>query len=54
MYDILIFDDGLQDMKIDYDLKLVCLNQKIDWKWTILPAGPLRKTSSLKGLMLFF
>ncbi len=50
MYDILIFDDGLQDMKIDYDLKLVCFKSK-NWigNGQYLPAGPLReKLSSLK------
>ena len=49
-YDILIFDDGLQDRKIDYDIKLVCFKSKI-WigNGQIIPAGPMReKISSLK------
>ena len=28
-YEFLVFDDGLQDAKIDYDLKFVCFNSKI-------------------------
>jgi tetraacyldisaccharide 4'-kinase len=49
-YDILVFDDGLQEAKIDYDIKLVCFKSKI---WTgngqLIPAGPMReKISSLK------
>ena len=49
-YNVLIFDDGLQDMKIDYDLKLVCFKSKY-WigNGQYIPAGPLReKISSLK------
>ena len=42
--DILVFDDGLQDNSIDYDLKFVCFNNK---KWIgngqLIPAGPLRE-----------
>ena len=45
-----VFDDGLQDKSIDYDLKFVCFNSK---KWVgngfLIPSGPLReKISSLK------
>ena len=48
--DFIIFDDGLQDMKIDYDLKFVCFNSS---KWIgngfLIPSGPLReKVNSLK------
>ena len=49
-YDFLIFDDGLQDSKIDYDLILVCFKTK-NWigNGQLIPAGPLReKISSLK------
>ena len=49
-YDVLIFDDGLQDTKIDYDLKFVCFKTN-NWigNGQIIPAGPLReKISSLK------
>ena len=28
-YDILVFDDGLQETKIDFDIKLVCFKSKI-------------------------
>ena len=49
-YDILVFDDGLQETKIDYDIKLVCFKSKI-WigNGQLIPAGPMReKISSLK------
>ncbi len=49
-YNILIFDDGLQETKIDYDLKFVCFKSKY-WigNGQYIPAGPLReKISSLK------
>jgi tetraacyldisaccharide 4'-kinase len=49
-YDILIFDDGLQELKIDFDIKLVCFKSK-NWigNGQLLPAGPMReKISSLK------
>ena len=49
-YTVLIFDDGLQEMKIDYDLKIVCFKSK-NWigNGLYIPAGPLReKISSLK------
>ncbi len=42
--DVLIFDDGLQDHSMSYDLRFVCFNNK---KWIgnsfLLPAGPLRE-----------
>jgi len=42
--DIIIFDDGLQDRSINYDLKFVCFNNT---KWIgngfLIPAGPLRE-----------
>jgi len=46
---ILIFDDGLQDKKIDYNLKFVCFDGKT-WigNGFLLPAGPLRE--ELKSL----
>ena len=47
---LLIFDDGLQDKYVSYDLQFVCFDAK---KWIgngrLLPAGPLReKLESLK------
>ena len=41
---LIIFDDGLQDRKIDYDIKFVCFDSKI-WigNGHIIPAGPLRE-----------
>jgi tetraacyldisaccharide 4'-kinase len=42
--DVVIFDDGLQDRSINFDLKFVCFNNK---KWIgnglLMPAGPLRE-----------
>jgi tetraacyldisaccharide 4'-kinase len=42
--DVVIFDDGLQDQSINYDLKFVCFNNS---KWIgnglLIPAGPLRE-----------
>ena len=49
-YDFLIFDDGLQETQIDFDIKLVCFKSK-NWigNGQYIPAGPLReKISSLK------
>lgn len=49
---ILIFDDGLQDRLIDYDLKFVCFNSS-EWigNGKLIPSGPLRE--SLKSLKKF-
>ena len=43
-YEFAIFDDGLQDHSIDYDLKILCFNN-INWigNGLVLPAGPLRE-----------
>ena len=49
-YEVLIFDDGLQESKIDFDIKLVCFKSK-NWigNGQLIPAGPMReKISSLK------
>lgn len=49
-YDFLIFDDGLQDKKVSYDLEFVCFDAH-NWigNGNLLPSGPLReKVSSLK------
>ena len=42
--DVVVFDDGLQDRSIDYDLKFVCFNN-INWigNGQLIPAGPLRE-----------
>ena len=48
--DLLIFDDGLQDNKIKYDINFVCFNAQ-NWVGNnfLIPAGPLReKLDSLK------
>ena len=43
-YKIAIFDDGLQDTSIKYDLEIVCFN-KLNWigNGLTLPSGPLRE-----------
>ena len=49
-YDFLIFDDGLQDKTITYDLQFVCFDSDC-WigNGELLPSGPLReKITSLK------
>ena len=44
-YKIAIFDDGLQDATIKYDLEIVCFNN-LNWigNGYTLPAGPLRES----------
>jgi len=41
---VVIFDDGLQDRSINYDLKFVCFNN-VKWigNGLLIPAGPLRE-----------
>jgi len=43
-YETAIFDDGLQDHSIDYDLRILCFNN-INWvgNGQVIPAGPLRE-----------
>ena len=42
--EIALFDDGLQDLSMNYDLRFVCFNNK---RWIgnglLIPAGPLRE-----------
>ena len=44
-YDAIIFDDGLQERFLDYDLKFVCFDSQ---KWIgngcLIPSGPLRES----------
>ena len=49
-FDVAIFDDGLQDNSINYDLKFVCFNaENFIGNGMLIPAGPLReKVNSLK------
>ena len=54
--DVAIFDDGLQDRSINYDLKIVCFNDlKLIGNGFLIPAGPLREkiNSILKYDMAF-
>ncbi len=48
---IVIFDDGLQEKTINYDIKIVCFNSlKLDGNGLLIPAGPLReKLNSIKN-----
>ena len=53
---ILIFDDGLQDKNINYDIEFVCFDQE-NWlgNGLLLPSGPLReKVKSLKKYSCVF
>ena len=48
--DLVIFDDGLQDKSINYDIQFVCFDSK-NWlgNGLLLPSGPLReKLKSIK------
>ena len=48
-FDVAIFDDGLQDNKIKYDVSIVCFNEKTGiGNGLMLPSGPLRE--NLKNL----
>ena len=52
----MIFDDGLQEKKINYDLKIVCFNSiKLDGNGLVIPAGPLRENlKSIKSYDIVF
>ena len=43
-FDLVIFDDGLQEKKVDYDIKFVCFDSK-SWVGNgfLIPSGPLRE-----------
>ena len=44
-FDVAIFDDGLQDKNIKYDINIVCFNEKAEaGNGCLLPAGPLRES----------
>ena len=48
--EVCIFDDGLQDKKIKYDISFVCFNnQSFIGNGFLIPAGPLRE--NLKNLL---
>ncbi len=49
-FNVAIFDDGLQDKKIKYDISIVCFNEKTGiGNGFLLPSGPLRENiKSLK------
>ena len=55
-FKIIIFDDGLQDRNINYNLKIVCFDT-LSWigNGQLIPAGPLReKINSLKKYDVVF
>ena len=46
-YSVAIFDDGLQDKNITYDISFVCFNKKnFIGNGRVIPAGPLRESLS--------
>ena len=54
--DVIIFDDGLQEKNVDYDLKFVCFKNK-NWigNGMLIPSGPLRENvDSLKRYDVVF
>ena len=53
---VVIFDDGLQEKTINYDLKIVCFNSlKLDGNGLVIPAGPLReRLNSMKHYDVVF
>ena len=55
-YKVAVIDDGLQDKKIDYDLKIVCFDKEVFLgNSKLLPAGPLRENlNSLKNYDVVF
>ena len=55
-YEVAILDDGLQDMTINYDIKIVCFND-LNWKGNglTIPSGPLRESlNNLKNYQHVF
>jgi len=55
-FDLVIFDDGLQDGNVNYDLKIVCFDAE-NWigNGYLIPSGPLReKIDSLKKYNIVF
>jgi len=55
-FDVVIFDDGLQDRNINYDLKIVCFDSE-NWigNGYLIPSGPLReKIDSIKKYDIVF
>ncbi len=44
-FEVAIFDDGLQDKNINYDLSFVCFNKKNMYgNGRVIPSGPLRES----------
>ena len=53
-FELAIFDDGLQDFKLKYDLRIVCFSSLLlAGNELRIPSGPLReKLNNLRSLML--
>ena len=48
-----VFDDGLQDKKIDYDISIACFNSTYGvGNGYLLPAGPLREKLEILNLIM--
>ncbi len=46
-YELAIFDDGLQDSNLKYDISIACFNSSVGWgNKLVIPAGPLRESIS--------
>jgi len=55
-FEYAVFDDGIQEKSIDYDIKTLCFTN-LQWKGNgfLIPAGPLRdKIGSLKNFDIVF
>ena len=55
-FEYAVFDDGIQEKSIDYDIKTLCFTN-LQWKGNgfLIPAGPLRdKIGSLKNFDMVF
>ncbi len=55
-FDVIVFDDGLQDKDLNYDFKIVCFDSE-NWLGNgfLIPSGPLReKIDSLKKYDVVF
>ena len=47
-YEVAIFDDGLQDYSINYDINLICFNRRnLIGNGMTIPSGPLRQDLSI-------
>ena len=53
--EVVIFDDGLQEKTINYDLKIVCFNSvKLEGNGLVMPAGLVRERLNVSKIMTLF